>query len=212
MARTKPKERARDRTLSDEEIRDVWKALDGISQPFPRLVRTLLLTGQRRDEVSRMRWEEIDNDTWIIPGERYKTKVASAVPLTSVVRALLDVSAKKDFIFSTTGGKKPFSGFSKAKAALDEKIKEMRQKDGRDAMPAWVLHDLRRTARSLMSRASVPSDIAERVLGHVIPGVRGVYDRHSYDAQKRDALERLSSLLNQILNPAPNVVSFPATA
>lgn len=214
MARTKPKERARDRRLTDEEIRDLWKALNVMSQPepYPRLVRTLLLTAQRRDEVSRMRWEEIDGDTWIIPGERYKTKIANAVPLTPVARAALGDPLKKGFVFSTTGGKKPFSGFSKAKSTLDEKMTELRQKDGREATPPWRLHDLRRTARSLISRAGVPGDIGERVLGHVIPGVRSVYDRYEYLDEKRDALKRLASLLDQILNPAPNVVSFPATA
>jgi integrase len=76
-------------------------------------------------------------------------------------------------------------------------------------MPSWVLHDLRRTARSLMSRASVSSDIAERVLGHVIPGVRGVYDRYAYVDEKRDALERLASVVERILNPPDgNVVEL----
>ena len=79
-------------------------------------------------------------------------------------------------------------------------------------MAPWTLHDLRRTARSLMSRAGVLADIAERVLGHVIPGVRGVYDRHEYAAEKRDALERLAGLVELILNPAPNVVAMPVRA
>ncbi|MFI5022495.1 MAG: tyrosine-type recombinase/integrase [Alphaproteobacteria bacterium] len=214
MARTKPLDRARKRVLSDEEIRDLWKALDEVTAaaPFPAYVRALLLTAQRRDEVARMRWEEIEGETWIIPAERYKTNVANAVPLTEAVRALLGTLQKKGYVFSTTKGKRPFSGFSKPKQALDEKIAELRKKDERKPMPHWVLHDLRRTARSLMSRAGVPSDIAERVLGHAIPGVRGIYDRHSYEAEKRDALERLANLVNRILNLASNIVSSPATA
>jgi integrase len=76
-------------------------------------------------------------------------------------------------------------------------------------MPQWVLHDLRRAARSLMSRAGVASDIAERVLGHVIPGVRGVYDRHAYEAEKREALDALAALVDRILAPRKdNVVEF----
>jgi integrase len=214
MARTKPGERARKRILSDEEIRDLWKALDEakVPEPHPRLLRALLLTAQRRDEVAGMRWEEIEHETWIIPAERYKTNVPNAVPLTDAARRLLGKPQKKGFIFSTTGGKRPFSGFSKSKRALDEKIAELRKKDDRRPMPHWVTHDLRRTARSLMSRAGVPSDIAERVLGHAIPGVRRVYDRHSYEAEKRDALERLAALVDRILNPAPNVVPFVASA
>ena len=214
MARTKPLDRARKRMLSDEEIRDLWEGLDKVAAPapFPAYMRALLLTAQRRDEVARMRWEEIEGETWIIPAERYKTNVANAVPLTDATRALFGTLQKKGYVFSTTNGKRPFSGFSKAKRALDERIAELRKKDERKPMPHWVLHDLRRTARSLMSRAGVHSDIAERVLGHAIPGVRGVYDRHSYEAEKRDALERLAGLINRILNPASNIVSLTATA
>ena len=73
-------------------------------------------------------------------------------------------------------------------------------------MPHWTLHDLRRTARSLMSRAGVPADTAERVLGHVIPGVRSVYDRHSYAAEKREALEKLAALVERIVTPTEKVV------
>jgi hypothetical protein len=78
------------------------------------------------------------------------------------------------FVFSTMGGETPFSGFSKAKTALDEHIAKIRQDAGRDPMPGWVLHDLRRTAKTLMTRAGVRPDISERVLAHVIPGVEGV--------------------------------------
>ena len=208
MARTKPKERARSRILDDQEIRDLWKALGEAEVPvcYPPFVRALLLTGQRREEVSRMRWEEIEGQTWIIPGMRYKTKIDNFVPLTGTVRELLRAERKTGFVFSTNGGKQPFSGFSKAKAALDNKITELRKRDGRPPMPAWVHHDLRRTARSLMSRAGVPSDIGERVLGHVVGGVRGVYDRHCYRAEKLEALEKLAALVNRILHPGGAIV------
>jgi integrase len=222
MARTKPQERARKRVLSDDELRDLWVALDQITKPapYPALVRTLLLTAQRRDEVAQMAESEIGNDDlWVIPAERYKTNIANAVPLTprtlavlESVRPVADANGKRTgFVFSTNEGR-PFSGFSKAKRALDETIAEVRQAEGREPMSSWTLHDLRRTARSLMSRAGVSADIAERVLGHVIPGVRGVYDRHEYAAEKRDALERLAGLVELILNPAPNVVAMPVRA
>lgn len=129
---------------------------------------------------------------WTIPAERYKTKIAHEVPLTPTVLALLGEPQNRGHVFSTTGGEKPFSGFSKARRALDKAL---------SPMPHWTLHDLRRTARSLMSRAGVSSDIAERVLGHVIPGVRGVYDRHQYQAEKREALERLAQEIDRIINP-----------
>jgi integrase len=210
MARTKNSERARTRILSDDEIRDLWAALDVVEvpPPFPALVRMLLLSAQRRQECADMTFPEIEGDTWLIPGERYKTGLPNAVPLTKAARGLLGESGT-GFVFSTDGGKRPFSGFSKAKRALDAAIADLRKQEGRKPMPAWVLHDLRRTARSLMSRAGVPPDHAERVLGHVIPGVRGVYDRHSYAAEKRDALERLAALVERILTPGEKVVSFP---
>ena len=109
-------------------------------------------------------------------------------------------------MFSTTSGEKPFSGYSKAKALLDKKISTLRTNAKRDPMPAWSLHDLRRTARSLMSRASVPSDHAERVLGHVITGVRSVYDRHKYEEEKSDALQKLAAMIDRILSPPPSNV------
>ena len=112
----------------------------------------------------------------------------------------------KGFVFSNDGGSQPLAGFSKAKAALDRTIDEIRRARGLEPMERWTLHDLRRTARSLMSRAGVRPDVSERVIGHAIPGVAGVYDRHSYAAEKRDALEKLAGLVERIVNPTPNVV------
>lgn len=213
MARTKPGERARQRVLTDDEIRDLWAALDLMTTPapFPRLVRALLLSAARRDEAARMRWDELDGDLWVVPADRYKTARENAVPVTPELRAAIGTKADGagPFVFSTTGGKLPFSGYGKAKQALDEKIAKVRNEAGRDPMPAWVLHDLRRTARTLMSRAGVDANVAEMVLGHVIPGVRGVYDRHSYLDEKRDALEKLAALVDRILNPpTDNVVEL----
>jgi integrase len=215
MARTKPAERARKRYLADDELRDVWRALDTAAAPacYPPYVRALLLTAQRRDEVARMTWLEIESDTWVIPAERYKTGVENVVPLTDAVLSLLGKPQKTGFVFSSTDGELPFSGFSKAKRALDKAVAGMRKEEKRKTMPHWTLHDLRRTARSLMSRAGVSADVGERVLGHKIGGVRGVYDRHEYVAEKRDALQRLAVLVERILNPpAGNVVNLPRTA
>jgi integrase len=210
MARTKPSERARQRTLADDEIRDLWAALDAMTGPTPfrNLVRALLLSAARRDEVAQMRWDEIDGDVWVVPAIRYKTGRENAVPLTPALQAI--IGTKEDgaggFVFSTTKGKRPIGGYSQGKLALDAAIAKVREKAGRDPMPAWVLHDLRRTARTLMSRAGVDANVAEMVLGHVIPGIRGVYDRHGYVSEKRDALERLAALVDRILNPpAENV-------
>jgi integrase len=210
MARTTSKDRARDRVLSDDEIRDLWAALDRGRLPpcYPRFIRALLLTGQRRNEVARAEWREIGSGIWTIPAARYKTKVEHVVPLTAAAHELLGEAKANGFVFSNDGGRRPLAGFSKAKRNLDREIDESRKARGLEPMARWRLHDLRRTARSLMSRAGVPADIAERVLGHVIPGVRGVYDRHAYEAEKRDALEKLAGLVERIVNPVANVVAM----
>ena len=211
MARTKPNERARKRVIEDQELCDLWAALDTFDKPavFAPFVRTLLLTAQRRDEVANMRWEEIEGTTWAIPSERRKKGDAVTVPLTDAVLQLLGKPQKRGFVFSTTGGNKPFSGFSKAKRALDIAIADLRKKGRRAPMAQWQLHDLRRTARSLMSRIGVSPDVGERVVGHIIPGVRGVYDRHQYCGEKRDALQRLAAEVGRIINPpASSVVTL----
>lgn len=216
MARTKPKSRARKRTLADDEIRDVWAALDSapdLPACYPRYVRSLLLTATRRTEAAAMHSTELEGDVWTIPGERYKTKLDHVVPLTPAALALIGgkpegCNANSWFVFSTTHGAKAFSGFSKAKRALDKEIAKRRKAEERDPMPNWTLHDLRRTARSLMSRAKVPADHAERVLGHVIGGVRETYDRYEYLDEKRAALKALARLVDRIIAGRPTVVTL----
>ena len=204
MARSKST--SRDRTLTDEEICAVWSALERarVPKPYPALVRVLLLTGQRLEEVAGMRWEEIDRDgVWTIPATRRIKGGPNVVPLTGDVLQLLGATRKKGFVFTTSDkASASFSGFSKAKAALNATIAADRKAAKLDPLPAWVLHDLRRTARSLMSRAGVLPDTAERVVGHVIPGVRGVYDRYTFLTEKREALEKLAALVANILRPA----------
>jgi integrase len=200
MARTKPAERARTRALSDDEIISLWGALDSEEAPLPfrNVVRVLMLTAQRRTEVGLMRVEEIDDGIWTIPAERYKTGIPNVVPITKEARRWIG-DRQRGFVFSSNGGKGAFNGYSKAKSQLDQVIARQRKKAKLKLMPGWTLHDLRRTARSLMSRAGVPSEVAEQVLGHKIPGVRGVYDRHTYAPEKRVALEKLAALVSQIL-------------
>jgi len=220
MARTKPKDRARRRVLTEDEIRDVWTGLDSADVPacYPAYVKSLLLTATRRNEAADMNSLEIEGDLWTIPGSRYKTKLDHVVPLTEQAKAL--IGGKADglentswFIFSTTGGARPFSGFSKAKKELDAEIAKIRNREGRPPMPRWTLHDLRRTARTLLSKAKVQADHAERVLGHVIGGVRETYDRYEYLDEKREALGKLAAAVEVILKPpTDNVVRFPRTA
>lgn len=207
MARTKPKQRARKRVLVDDEIRDIWTALDTAKVPacYPRYVRSLLLTMTRRNEASEMHSTEVDGDIWTIPGERYKTKLDHVIPLTPAALDLIGAKPERVkgnawFVFTTDdNAATAFSGFSKAKAALNAEIAKIRKAAGRKKMERWTLHDLRRTGRSLMSRAGVDTDHAERCLGHVIGGVRETYDRYEYLDEKRKAFERLAGLISSIL-------------
>jgi integrase len=161
----------------------------------------LLLTGQRRSEVGAMRRSEIDNEgVWTIPAEKYKTKRAQAVPLSKAALDIVKAQANGfDHVFATRK-ETPFSAWAKPKALFDVAVTKA---NGAKPLPAWTLHDLRRTAKTLMVRAGVRPDISERVLGHTIHGVEGVYDRHSYLDEKRDALERLAAAVEHIVNPAP---------
>jgi integrase len=212
--RANQKERARTRVLSDDEIRLIWPAL-GKSGTFGVMVKMLLLTAQRRDEVAHMSRKEIGKDgIWTIPAERYKTKQANHVPLSKSALALIEAQTKLgdcDLIFPSRA-RTPYSGFAKSKAALDRTVLAMmKQRAKLDAkvppLPHWTLHDLRRTAKTLMVRAGVRPDISERVLGHVITGVEGTYDRYSYAEEKRDALEKLATMIERILNPLPSSVA-----
>jgi integrase len=209
-ARANPKERARTRVLSDDELRIVWPLL-AEAGTFGALLKMLLLTAQRRDEVANMTWGEIGGDgTWTIPAERYKTKRLNHVPLSRAALAAIEAQPKYngcDYVFSSRT-KTPFSGFGKSKARLDNAVLLYMQKRAAkgtevEPLPNWTLHDLRRTAKTLMARAGVRPDISERVLGHVISGVEGTYDRHSYADEKRDALEKLAAMIERILNPLP---------
>jgi integrase len=202
MARTRPRERARDRVLSDDEIGQIWRALGGAGI-FGALVKALLLTAQRRDEVAHMKRKEIGKDgIWTIPAERYKTKRPNYVPLSPAALAVIEAQPiidGCDYVFASRV-KTPFTAFGKNKAKLDKRLLGATKVD---PIPNWTLHDLRRTAKSLMARAGVRPDISERVLGHVIGGVEGTYDRHSYIDEKRDALEKLAAMIEHIVDPPP---------
>jgi integrase len=189
MARTRPHERARERTLTDDELRAVWLAAEG---EFGRYVKFVLLTACRRTEALDARRAEIVGKDWIIPGARYKTGKDHLIPLSASARAL--IGKGRDRLFDLKKG-----NLFRYKEAL-----------GRVAggVAEWTLHDLRRTARSLMSRAGVSPDVAERCLGHTVGGVRGTYDRHEFYEEKRHAFEALASLVAGIVDPQENVVAI----
>jgi integrase len=201
--RTMP-EKSRKRVLNDDEIRAVWKACDDMGI-YGALVKMLLLTGQRLQKVSHMRWEDLKDGCWAIqtePREKGNAGVLMLPPMALNVLKDLPRIQDNPFVFPASVGKGPFNSFSQRKQELNDKL----AKD----MPGWVVHDLRRTARSLLSRGRVRSDIAERIMGHAIAGVEGVYDRHHYFDEKTDALLRLAGLIEQIVNDTPTkVVALP---
>jgi len=223
MAKTKPRERARrrvlcDREAGDRELKALWPLLPQFGM-FGSIVKVLLLTGQRRGEVVAMSRKELTaTGVWIIPAERYKTSRENVVPLTAEVLQIVseqDKVGESPLVFTTTGDT-PYSGFSKSKreldAALVAEVRKTAVLNGENPddviVEPWCLHDLRRTAKTLMVRAGVRPDISERVLGHVIPGVEGIYDRYAYLDEKRDALEALVRLIKQIAEPAPAASTF----
>lgn len=195
----------------------MWRALDCRPAPFRQATRFLLLTAQRRQETIRVRRTEIDADgVWTIPAEFYKTKVPHFVPLTAAALAQIDDLPNLGDIIFTVSGKKPFNNFWQEKAALDKEMcRLIAERDGVDIatvkLKPWVHHDLRRTAKTLMSRAGIRPDISERVLGHRIPGVAAVYDRHAYLAEKRYALNALATEVQRILDGSPSstIVHLP---
>ena len=198
MRRTNPQERARKRILSDDEIRAVWNATTG---SYGLLVRFLLLTAQRREKVAGMQWSDLDGNVWNIRTEEREKGNAGELVLPDAALALLPDRAE-GLVFPGRNGKQ-ISGWSKYKSALDRA----------SGVTGWVLHDLRRTARSLMSRAGVRPDIAEHVLGHALQGVKRVYDRHEYREEKADALRKLAGLVHMILQPPMgNVIEYPVKA
>jgi integrase len=197
MRRTNPKERARNRKLNDGELRAVWKIAEA-NGTFRALVRLLLLTGQRRAKVVAMRWQDLAMDgTWTLPAEaREKGNAVELVLPAAAIDIVRTQPRLGENPYVLAGrGNGHINGFSKAKRAFDDKlVAELPD------MPPWTLHDLRRTARSLMSRAGASSDHAERVMGHAIEGVEGVYDRHEYNDEKAEVLRRLAALVDTIVN------------
>ncbi len=205
----------RDRVLDDGELRVVWRTAEAAPGPFSAYIRFLLLTAVRRIEASDMRWEEVIGDLWTVPKERMKGKAGNVyehgVPLSGAARAILgDLKKLGPYVF-THNGKTPVSGFSTSKAKFDRQVMAMLRQQDPEAkqLPNWTLHDLRRTARTLMSRAGIQPDICERVLAHKIGGIRETYDRYSYLPEKRHALEALAALIDRVVTPpADNVTSL----
>ena len=200
MKRVPAKAGKRSRTLTDGELRSVWHAA-GDAGAFGAVVKLLLLTAQRREKILTLQWSDISPDgVWTIRTEPGEKGNAGMLKLPDVALEIIRTQPRfvgNPFVFGHRG----FN--SRMKHALDEQ----------SGVHGWVLHDLRRSARSLLSRAGVRPDIGERVLGHAVAGVEGVYDRHHYHDEKADALRRLAALVERIVTPPPgNVVALHEAA
>jgi integrase len=210
-ARISVAERARTRVLSDDELRRVWTTAESYPhKQFGAYVKFLLLTCARRNEAAGLnRFSELhDGDTnWIIPWQRYKTsrktKHDVLIPLSKAAQAILAAQPAGEYPFGFKCAR-PLTNSAVRKAEFDEAC----------GVTGWTLHDLRRTARTLMSRkgTSIDADTAERCLGHVIGGVRRHYDLHQYAEQKLDAFEALAALIDRIVHPPTAEVADIAEA
>ena len=193
---------SREGTLTREELAELWVALDAEPNPqFADIVRLLILTGQRREEVGSLRWSEVELDRGLIvlPPERTKNSRQHEVPLSRQALAILSRQPRRkgrDFIFGI--GEAGFSGWSDCKARLDQVLLARRKAK---AMPEWRLHDLRRSAATQMAELGIQPHIIEAVLNHVSGhkgGVAGVYNRATYAEPMREALQRWADWLDQI--------------
>jgi integrase len=205
-------EKARDRVLSDEELAAIWKAADTLPSPLKQYVHLLMLTGQRSGEIKALEWSEINKQDGLIEfsGAKYKNGESHTIPMTSMVAEIVETLPKFDkcSYAVTTNGKDAINCDSHLKGKLDEAIRAA----GHKAIKGWRPHDIRRTVRTNLSKLGIPSDIGERVMGHVIGGVRGVYDRHSFNDEKRRALTAWESYLSRVIGrtSGDNVVTLRA--
>ena len=203
---------SRDRALKDHEVKALWSVWTKQHYPFGPLQQLLILLGQRRSEVAQMRWPEVDLDKreWTIPASRSKSKREHIVPLPDTAVEILEGLPRftdGDYVFTTTGGRRPVSGFSKAKVRTDQML--LAQGPG---IENWRVHDLRRTCRTGLARLGVPEIVSERILNHLPQGLGKIYNVHEYMDEKRNALEKWAGHIRDLIEPPPeNVVSL-ATA
>lgn len=204
-----------ERTLSEAEIVEVWRAFEAKGDAFRDLFKLLLLTGQRRSEVGGMSWTELsgldgDRAAWEIPRERTKNSRPHLVPLAPPAVAIIEampVIGDAGLLFTTTGAT-PISGFSKAKERVDAWIADERRKTGRAPMPDWTIHDLRRTMVTMMNeRLGIAPHVVEACVNHISgsakAGVAGVYNKALYLNERREALYAWAAYLTTLVGKSP---------
>jgi integrase len=194
------KAKARDRVLTDAEIAKFWAAAVAVTEPFGAVIKLLLITGSRLNEIARLQWSEVSDDgsTLTIPGNRTKNKLPFSIFLPPVARDIISAVHRFDgcdYVFSTNGAT-AISGWSKIKQRLDAAI----------SIPPWRIHDLRRTAATGMSEVGIAPHIVEACLNHISgakASVAGIYNRAQYGPEKKAALERWSDHLASVVSGKP---------
>ncbi len=212
---TPPPVKPRERWLSDAELKIIWDTTPETHRCFGPIVRLLIVTGQRREEVSGLAWEELNRDEqmWTLPGHRTKNGEPNSIPLNDLAVAELDSVARGDKwprrgrVFPTSTGA-GFTGYAKGKDKLDKLIAE----NVGEPLPPWRLHDLRRTLATGFQRLGVRFEVTEAILNHVggsRAGVAGIYQRHDWKAEKRQALTDWNAHLVAAFTEASLVPSRP---
>jgi integrase len=208
---TKPtKSKSRDRVLSDRELARVWLAADAMGWPYGRIIQLLILTGQRRQEVAGIRWEELNaikTGVWSIPAGRTKADRAHELPFSKTMAQIVSdlpqrhgelafpafkVQTKRAAWREDRTGLRPVSGFSWWKAQLDEK----------SGVKDWRVHDLRRTLSTRLAGMKIPQEVTERILNHktgILGGVAGIYNRFGYEDEMADALQKWAEYVQTIV-------------
>ena len=215
---------SRDRVLTDDELRLVLLGSRDLTPPYGSFVRLLAITGQRRNEVAELDWKELDRGKrqWLLPALRAKNGVEHLIPLTDMAIAEIDGLAggdtwpRRGLAFAATKVRpdakpSPISGFSKAKKALDGAMIKLLLADQPDALlDSWRLHDLRRSMATNMQRLRIAGDVIEacenRIAGRSKSGAARIYQRHDFEEEKREAMNRWDAFLANLLAPAANVV------
>jgi len=200
------KEKSRERVLETAELAEIWKATESLGFPFGQYFQLLILTAQRRSEIAQMRWQDVDLGAalWTLPQEATKAGRIHDVPLSQAALELLENLPRFDgpFLFTSTGGKRPVSGFSKAKKALDEKI---------NVEAPWRIHDLRRSAATHMAKTNVPPHVLAAILNHspgTAQGITAIYNRFRYLEERREALEAWGEHLLSLTQEEAKAVSI----